>query len=372
MGIFKRFGALMLVISLALLAGCGKVSEADKNDAKPQTLDDKVDAIVADMSLPEKVGQMVMIGVYGTEINDDSRYMLNQYHIGGVIFFDRNLQSAEQTKKLTADLQAQADKVPLFIAIDEEGGTVARGKGFIEPPPSAQSLGQTGDNTQAESWAQKTGTRLKDLGINVNFAPVADVGTNPREFSTDGRTVAKFVAAAAQGYESAHVIYTLKHFPGIGRGQVDSHIDKSEIPAAKDELMAQDLVPFKEIIANHSPENFMIMVSHLIYPALDKDHTASLSAEVQTKLLRQELGFNGVIVTDSLGMGAVSKYGEFRNLGVQAVQAGADIALVCHEYAHETDVYLGILEAAEKGIISEERINESVKRIVKMKLLHKS
>ena len=136
--------------------------------------------------------------------------------------------------------------------------------------------------------------------------------------------------------------------------------------------MAQDLVPFKEIIANHSPENFMIMVSHLIYPALDKNHTASLSAEVQTKLLRQELGFNGVIVTDSLGMGAVSKYGEFRNLGVQAVQAGADIALVCHEYAHETDVYLGILEAAEKGIISEERINESVKRIVKMKLLHKS
>ena len=136
--------------------------------------------------------------------------------------------------------------------------------------------------------------------------------------------------------------------------------------------MAQDLVPFKEIIANHSPENFMIMVSHLVYPALDKNHTASLSAEVQTKLLRKELGFNGIIITDSLEMGAVSKYGDFRDLGVQAIQAGADIALVCHEYPRQTAVYLGILDAVEKGVISEERINESVKRIVKMKLLHKS
>ena len=369
MGTSKRFLALTLVILLTLLAGCGKVSEADETDNKPQTLDDKVNAIVADMSLPEKVGQMVMIGVHGTEINDDSRYMLNQYHIGGVIFFDRNLQSAEQTKKFTADLQAQASKVPLFIAIDEEGGPVARGKGFIEPPPAAQSIGQSGDNTQAEAWAQKTGTRLLDLGINVNFAPVADVGTNKREYSADGQTVAKFVAAAAQGYESAHVIYALKHFPGIGRGQVDSHIDRSEIPATKAELMAQDLVPFKEIIENHSPENFMVMVSHLVYPALDKDHTASLSAAIQTKLLRQELGFNGIIITDSLEMGAVSKYGNFRELGVQAIQAGADIALVCHEYPHETEVYLGILDAAEKGVIPEARINESVKRIVKMKLL---
>ena len=366
----KRFIVLTLAVSLLTLAGCGKNTVAESSQT--ETLDDKVDAIVSSMSLPEKVGQMVMIGVHGKEINDDSRYMLNQYHIGGVIFFDRNLESAEQTKKFTADLQAQAAKVPLFIAIDEEGGPVARGKGFIEPPPSAQSLGQAGDNTKAEAWAQKTGAFLKDLGINVNFAPVADVGKNPREYAADGQTVAKFVAAAAQGYESAHEIYTLKHFPGIGRGTVDSHFERSEIPASKEELMAQDLVPFKEIIANHSPENFMVMISHLVYPALDKTHTASLSAEIQTKLLRQELGFNGVIITDSLEMGAVSKYGDFRSLGVQAVQAGADIALVCHEYDHETDVYLGLLEAAKNGTISEQRIDESVKRIVKMKLLHKN
>ena len=369
----KKLLALLCMGLLLVTAGCslgGQMQTAQEK--KEPSLDEKVEAIVADMSLPEKVGQMVMIGVHGTEINDDSRYMLNQYHIGGVIFFDRNLQSAEQTQKFTADLQAQAAKVPLFIAIDEEGGRVARGRDFIEPPPAAQSLGQAGDNTQAEAWAQKTGSRLKELGINVNFAPVADVGQNPREYGTDGQTVAKFVAAAAQGYESAHVIYALKHFPGIGRGTVDSHFERSSITASKEELAASDLVPFREIIAHHSPENYMIMISHLVYPALDAERTASLSAAVQTGLLRQELGYNGIIITDSLEMGAVSKYGSFRELGVQAVQAGADIALVCHEYDHETDVYLGLLEAAEKGVISEERINESVKRIVKMKLLHNS
>lgn len=350
------------------LTGCQKPAEGPEKP--PATLEEQADSIVNSMSLPEKVGQLMIIGIQGTELNDDSRYMLNQYHIGGVVLFDRNLVSAEQTQKLTAALQGEAKKVPLLIGIDEEGGTVVRGKSFITPPPSAQSLGNAADNTQAESWARKTGTRLKELGFNVNFAPVADVGDNPREFSADAQTAQKSVAAAAQGYESAHMLYTLKHFPGIGRGQVDSHIDRSSILATRQELEERDLVPFREIIRQHAPEDFMVMISHLIYPELDAANPASLSPTIQTKLLRQDLGFNGVIVTDDMEMGAVAKYGDFRNLGVQAVLAGADIVLVCHEYPHETDVYLGLLEAAENGTISQERLNESVKRIVKMKLLH--
>lgn len=129
-------------------------------------------------------------------------------------------------------------------------------------------------------------------------------------------------------------------------------------------------MPFKETIANHSTENFMVMVSHLMYPELDMNNPASLSPEIQTKLLRQELGYDGIIITDDMEMGAVAKYGDFRSMSVQAVLAGADIVMVCHEYPHETDAYLGLLEAAEKGTISEARLNESVKRIVKMKLLH--
>lgn len=359
-------GILLLVL---LFAGCGRQAEVVQ-EKTPPTLDEQVNAIVGAMTLPEKVGQMVMIGIHGTEITDDSRYMLNQYHIGGVVLFDRNLVSAEQTKKLNADLQQQAGKVPLFIAVDEEGGLVVRGKDFITPPPSAQSLGQAGDNTQAEAWAQKTGNLLKELGFNVNFAPVADLGDSSRSYSSDPQAAAKFVAAAAQGYESAHVIYSLKHFPGIGRGTVDSHVDRSSILASKEELLQRDIMPFKETIANHSTENFMVMVSHLMYPELDMNNPASLSPEIQTKLLRQELGYDGIIITDDMEMGAVAKYGDFRSMSVQAVLAGADIVMVCHEYPHETDAYLGLLEAAEKGTISEARLNESVKRIVKMKLLH--
>lgn len=366
----KNYGKFLFLafVLIFTLAGCSR--ETVVQEKQPQSFDEQVDAMVASMSLPEKVGQLVMIGVQGQELNDDSRYMLNQYHIGGVILFDRNLQSAEQTTKLTADLQSQAGKVPLLIGIDEEGGRVVRGKSFITPPPAAQSLGAAGDNTQAEAWAQKTGASLKKLGFNVNFAPVADVGDDTRDFSTDAQVAKKFVAAAAQGYESAHMLYALKHFPGIGRGKVDSHIDRSSIMATRQQLDEQDLVPFREIINQHNPEDFLVLVSHLIYPELDANNPASLSPAIQTKLLRQELGFNGVIITDDLEMGAIAKYGDFRQLGVQAVLAGADIVMVCHEYPHETDVYLGLLEAAENGTISQQRLDESVKRIVRMKLLH--
>lgn len=366
----KNYGKYLVLafVMIFTLVGCGKGTEVPEK--KSQTLDEQVESIVASMSLSEKIGQLVMIGIQGQELNDDSRYMLNQYHIGGVILFDRNLQSAEQTAKLTADLQGQAGKVPLLIGIDEEGGRVVRGKSFIEPPPSAQSLGAAGDNTKAEAWAKKTGDSLKKLGFNVNFAPVADVGEDSRDFSTDPQVAKRFVAAAAQGYESAHMIYALKHFPGIGRGQVDSHIDRSSILIDRQQLEEQDLVPFREIIGQHDPENFMVLVSHLIYPELDANNPASLSPAIQTKLLRQDLGYNGVIITDDLEMGAIAKYGDFRQLGVQAVLAGADVVMVCHEYTHETDVYLGLLEAAENGILSKDRLDASVKRIVKMKLLH--
>jgi len=368
MKIQKISGILVLMIFLFMVTGCeNEISEKHK-----VTFDEQVNEIVNKMTLPEKVGQMVMIGIQGTEINDDSRFMLNQYHIGGVILFDRNLQTAEQTRMLTESLQKQAGKVPLFIGIDEEGGDVVRGKDFITPPPSAKSLGAAGtaDNTKAESWAQKTGVQLRDLGFNVNFAPVADIGDNSRNFSTDPQITANFVSAAVQGYESAHIVCVLKHFPGIGRSTVDSHVDRSSILVDKAGLEEQELVPFRQVINNHSSENYMVMVSHLIYPSIE-EMPASMSAKIMTELLRQQMNFAGVIVTDDLEMGAVSKYGNFRELGVQAITAGADMVMVCHEYPHEKDVYLGLLEAVEKGKISEERIDESVKRIVRMKLLHR-
>lgn len=346
----------------------------DKQQIKQEnlTIDEKVDQIVASMSQTEKLGQMVMIGIQGTKVDDDSLYMLNQYHMGGVILFDRNMESPEQVKQLTSDLQAQSnEKVPLFIGIDEEGGDVVRMAEKLTPPPSQKEIGATGDIEQAKTWAIKTAKSLKDMGINVNFAPVADVGSNDkRSYSTDANTVIDFVRAATKGYQQENIIYSLKHFPGIGKGKVDSHIDSSSIDVAKEVLMTEDILPFKTIIDESDPNDYFILVSHLKYLALDEEYPASLSSKIMTDLLRNELGYKGIIITDDMEMGAVANHNDFRSIGVNAVKAGADIVLVCHEYEHQQEVYLGLLDAVNSGEISQERIDESIKRIIKVKLLH--
>lgn len=346
----------------------------DKQQIKQEnlTIDEKVDKIVESMSQTEKLGQMVMIGIQGTKVDDDSLYMLYQFHMGGVILFDRNMESPEQVKQLTSDLQAQSnEKVPLFIGIDEEGGDVVRMAEKLTPPPSQKEIGATGDIEQAKTWAIKTAKSLKDMGINVNFAPVADVGSNDkRSYSTDANTVIDFVRAATEGYQQENIIYSLKHFPGIGKGRVDSHVDSSSIDVTKEILMTEDILPFKTIIDENEPNDYFILVSHLKYPALDEEYPASLSSKIMTDLLRNELGYKGIIITDDMEMGAVANHNDFRSIGVKAVKAGADIVLVCHEYEHQQEVYLGLLDAVNSGEISQERIDESVKRIIKVKLLH--
>ena len=173
------------------------------------------------MSLSEKIGQMVMIGVHGTDITDDSAYMLNQYHIGGIILFDRNMRSIEQVKTFTNNLQKNANqKIPLFIGIDEEGGNVVRMKNALTPPPSQYEIGITNDTEQAKKWAIKTSQSLKEMGININFAPVADVNSNDtRSYSGDHNVVTAFVKAAATGYEHEDIHIFFKTFSGYREGK---------------------------------------------------------------------------------------------------------------------------------------------------------
>lgn len=349
------------MISLMLFSGCG---QAEKS------LDDKVETTLKSLSRQEKLGQMVMIGIQGKSANNDSRFMINQYHIGGIILFDRNLETLDQTQRLTADLQKEAGgKIPLFIAIDEEGGKVVRMPDIIEPPPAQLDIGQMGNPELAYEWANKTAKSLQKAGINLNFAPVADIGSlSSRHYSENAVTVTEFVRKAAQGYKDAGIMYSLKHFPGIGKGETDTHTETVVISAAKEELQQEDIVPFAKMIAENDPNDFQIMVSHAVYLELSGDKPASMSAEIMDDLLRKQLGYHGVIITDDLEMKAVAKDDNFKQLGVKAIKAGADIVLVCHEYEHEAAVYLGLLEAVEKGEITEERVDASVRRILKMKL----
>ena len=361
----KKFLALIFT-TIFLLAGCGEVQEV-KADVVP--LQDPIEEKLNSMTLEEKIGQMVMIGVYGTEINDDIIYSLNQFHFGGVIFFDRNLESVAQTKKFANDIEYAANqKVPLFFAIDMEGGRVARGRNFLEVAPSQEEIGYSSDTELAKYWAKHNAKILKSIGVNINFAPVADVGSrDTRSFGSDAQTVAQFVNAAAQGYEEENFLYTLKHFPGIGKGKIDTHQEVSSVEVDKATLDAEDLPPFKKVIREHDNSRFMVMVGHLKYDALDSVNSASLSPAVMTNLLRKELGFNGVVITDDLEMGAIANNVDLSTLGVKMILAGGDIALICHNYEHQQIVYNSILAAVRRGEISEARINESVRRILKMK-----
>lgn len=360
----KKFFAL-LMMTVIFAAGCNAVKEVQA-DVAPV---DPVENILQTMTLEEKIGQMMMVGFYGTEINDDVIYSLNAFHFGGIIFFDRNLENVAQSKKLADDISAAANqKLPLLFAIDEEGGRVARGRAFLEVAPSQEEIGLSGDPEVATYWARHNAQILRSIGMNINLAPVADVGSrDTRSFGDNPQTVANFVDAAANGYESENFLYTLKHFPGIGKSKIDPHAEVSSVEDSKSTLDAEDLPPFKQIIRGHDHSNFMIMVGHLKYDALDPVNSASLSPAVMTGLLRNELGFQGVVITDDLEMGAIKNNVDLASLGVKMILAGGDIALVCHNYESQQAVYNGILDAVKRGEISEERINESVRRIIRLK-----
>ena len=342
----------------------------------PPTPDEQVEAILANMTTAEKIGQIMMVGLYSTAMDDEARYLLDEMKVGGIILFDRNMKTAEQTAALTQDLQNYAQgqggqKLPLLIAVDEEGGRVARGREFIDPPPSQQSVGETGSPEAAASIAGDIAARLRPLGFNVNFAPVADVdGKSSRSFGADAGKVADFIAAAAQGYEEAGFLYTLKHFPGLGKSEVDPHLEVSKVTASLEELKGDDILPFARVIESKAPDSFLVMVSHLIYTGLDPENSATLSGAVMTDLLRRDLGYQGIIITDDMAMGAVANHESFDRLGVKAFLAGADIILICHEMEHKQAIHQSLTEAVARGEISEERLNESVRRVLKTKFNH--
>ncbi len=379
--------SLMLFCVSFLLTGCfaradDAASTASETSRAQQNLspDERAATIVQKMSDAEKVGQLVMIGIQGTELDADSRFMLTEYHIGGVILFDRNMKSQEQVRALNASLQKNAADagLPLFLAIDEEGGAVARMKDAFPPPPAAEEIGRTGEAAEARRYAFDTARGLKAMGFNLNFAPVADLGaTDGRSYADDAPTVTRFVAAALEGHADAGLLATLKHFPGLGRGESDTHEDSVIVHADRDALWQTDLVPFRKMIAERNDakgakeaQGWFVMATHTMYPALDARRPASLSPAILQGLLREELAYDGVIVTDDLEMGAISRHYGFDRAGAEAILAGADLVLVCHDYAHETAVYNGILKAVRSGEISEERLNASVLRIVKAKLTY--
>ena len=377
---FRRFVAATMIGALALTTGCG-LHNPFTSKAEPVTYESvaqselspeqKVDKLVAKMSDADKVGQLLMIGIHGTTLNDDAKFMLNEYRVGGIILFDRNMESKDQVKTLITDINKagkSAGLTPLFLGIDQEGGAVARMDDKLIKVPPAEEVGKM-PVEQAVSLAKQSGAELKDLGFNINFAPVADLGlTYGRSYSTSPDEVVRYAGAVGKAYDEAGLWYSYKHFPGIGKTDVDLHADTSIVPVSKETLLSEDTKVFVDLIKQSKPNTYTIMVSHAMYPQIDPDYPASLSKAIITDWLRKDMGYNGVVVTDDMDMGALAKHYTFGDMAVQSILAGSDILLVCHEYEHMQEAYNGLMKAVKDGRISKERLDESVKRILLMKM----
>lgn len=328
------------------------------------------------MSLQKKVGRLLIAGFKGVTMSEEIKHLIHTYHIGGIILFGRNIGTPEEILLLTNSLQTEAKKAgyktPLLICIDQENGVVRRLGEGTTIIPGAMLLGATHDPANARKAGFMTGKELKALGINWNLAPVVDVNNNPknpvigvRSFGEDPASVAEMAKNSMQGMQEAGVMTTLKHFPGHGDTSVDSHLDLPVIDHDLDRLHAVELVPFKECMAAGADA---IMSAHVYFPALEKKENvpATLSHSVMTGLLREELGFNGVITTDCMEMDAIAKRIGTVEGCVQAVEAGVDFVMVSHLHDLQEHAVIRLAEAVESGRITEQRIDESIERIEKL------
>lgn len=360
-------------------------SDASGGDslADTETIPATAEAYLDQMTLEEKIYQLFILTpealtgvseVYAA--GEKTREAVESRPVGGIVYFRQNLRSAEQTTDMlvrTAKYFRDHTGLDPFLAVDEEGGQVARIGGRaefgIDALPDMSRIGESGDPVQAREAGETIGSYLAELGFNLDFAPVADVLTNPentvmarRSFGSSGAEAAAFSNEVLKGLEAHGVWGVLKHFPGHGGTAADSHDGYAETERTLEELMAEDFVPFQEGIQAGAR---FIMVGHISAPNVTEDGTpASLSPMMITEILRGRLGYDGIVITDALNMGAITTAYSSADAAVLALKAGNDILLMPENFE---EAYQGVLDAVTSGELTEERINQSVLRILEVK-----
>ncbi len=312
-----------------------------------------------------------MLGFDGTTVSPEWAELQAEYKPGGMILFARNLQDPAQIVELTNGLQARSPHFPLLIAIDQEGGRVSRlPTGFTIFPPCGL-IGACRSEELAYAAASITAAELRAVGINMNMAPVLDVHSNPdnpiigdRAYGTEPQLVATLGLAAIRGLQGKGVVACGKHFPGHGDTSKDSHKELPAVEASMDQLLERELPPFHFAIANGLAT---LMTAHVLYPALDAQRPATLSPTILTGLLRDQWGFDGVIVTDDLEMHAISDHHGIGDAAVQAFLAGADLLLICKDRGRAITAMDAVRKAVESGIIPPDRLAASVRRVAALK-----
>ena len=362
-----------------------EVTEQPQTEVQTDPVEEQAAQLVSQMTLEDKIAQMFVItpnaltgyasGV--TAAGDTTKEAYQSRPVGGIVYMADNLTDPEQTTTMLSNMQEIARErtgLPVFLCVDEEGGSVARIAGNdafgVTDVGNKSDIGASGDVQNAYNAGSTIGSYLAALGFNVDFAPVADVLTNPdnqvigqRSFGSDAQTVAGMVTSELQGLSAAGVYGMVKHFPGHGSTSGDSHDGAVSTDKTLEELMAEELVPFQSAI--DGGVNF-VMVGHISAPNVTGDNApATLSKVLITDVLRGQMGYNGIVITDAMNMEAITGFYNSDKAAVLAVTAGADMILMPADY---NTAYTGILNAVNDGTITEERINESVTRIVKAKL----
>ena len=372
----------VLLFILFLICGCSAAEKGNGSTATPQPKTDTwateqgirqlVDTITRKMTAEEKIGQMMFVGINGTTLTENTKNILSEMHVGGVILFDRNMETREQVKALNTSLKALAlntYSLPLFLSVDQEGGLVTRMKQHAYTAPPAAEIGATGKPEEAYRHANETGKDIRELGFNLDFAPVLDISSrmHGRTYGTTPRQVTVFGEQACRGLKDSGVLFTIKHFPGMGRSETDPHTEKSVVNVPQQTILQEDLLPFRHIIDQYPHHQFMVMAGHIRYPAFDTK-PASLSPVILKQMLRNQLGYQGIVITDDLDMGAVSEGYRPEEIGIAAIQAGTDILLSCHDPEVQQRIYRSTLQALKDGKLSRADIDASVRRIVYCKL----
>ena len=338
------------------------------------------------LSLEQQIGQFLFIGLPGTELDQETRDLVSEVQPGGVILFGRNVAGPEQIRSLLDGVR-ELVATPLLVGIDQEGGLVDRLRRIFTPMPAARTIRQHGDLAAARALGRITGETLRMLGFNINFAPVMSIMTEDRDLLSNGLysrsfgrspgEVLGYTTVYLRGLQGTGCLGCLKHFPGIGAGEVDSHEEIPVVQLSHDDLIAQDLAPYIELFQRRDDRIRCVMVSHGGFPNIDiREETtggllepASLNYNIVTRLLRQELGYNHLVVTDDLEMGAILRHYDIGDAAVKAALAGEDMLLICATPERIRRGHEALVEAARNGRLSPERIGESLHRIARTKAI---
>jgi beta-N-acetylhexosaminidase len=338
------------------------------------------------LPLEKQIGQLFFMGLPGTSLDQDTRALIERIQPGGIIIFGRNVESPRQLRSMLDEISGLVEIPPLF-GIDQEGGLVDRLRRICTPMPAARSIRQHGDLAAARALGRITGEVLRRLGFNMNFAPVMSIMTDERDLLSNGLysrsfgrspgEVLGYTTVYLRGLQGAGCFGCLKHFPGIGAGEVDSHEEMPVVHLTHDDLIAQDLAPYIELFQREDDRVRAVMVSHGGFPNIDILHgvaggtivPASLNYSIVTTLLRHELGYKHLVVTDDLEMGAISRHCEVEEAALRAFLAGQDMLLICSRLDLIKRGYEKLLAEARDGKIETDRLNSSLRRIAEFKSL---